>query len=391
MKEPQHPKLNLHIYQTPFKFESRMLKETKSLADAGFFDQIDIAAIWQPGLAEHEAVDEKRKVWRIKVHIPPSDHLLPRALHLLEWQWHIFSAYRHGVSVVNCHSLAVLPLGWLLKKVTGAKLVYDTHELQTETTFMTGLRRPLAKMLERLLIHTCDLVMTVNDSIRDWYRTAYDLHNVYTARNIPYRQDAPKIQSTPNIKNLREVLGLPEDAFLFLHLGYLLPARGIELMLEAFAHADPHRHLLFIGEGELGPLVQSYAQKHANIHVLPLVKPTEVQHYSAQADVGLVLTIPNSLNYYFILPNKLYEYVLTGVPVIASDLPEIRRVVDEGHCGWLVAADCNDMVALINSLTREDIRAKHEGALAYSQKVGWQDEERTMLLGYRECGVVPIT
>ncbi|MEN6383194.1 MAG: glycosyltransferase, partial [Rectinema sp.] len=169
--------VNVHIYPSPFEHESRILKITKSLADAGLFDTIYIFAIWKSGLQEEEPLDEIRKVIRIRVqYFAESDGVLFKVLKIAEWAWRIFKWLRaQKVQCVNCHSLSVLPLCAVLKIRHKAKLVYDTHELETETANSAGFRKLLAKMTERVLVPFIDKVVVVNSDIARWYQNHYRL------------------------------------------------------------------------------------------------------------------------------------------------------------------------------------------------------------------------
>src|SRR5690606_29052144 len=94
----------------------------------------------------------------------------------LEYCWRVFFFYRKkNIKVVNVHSLGLLPLGYVLKKLYKAKLVYDAHELETETNGSKGFRQKLSKWLEKKLIHKADMTLVVSESIADWYANEYNI------------------------------------------------------------------------------------------------------------------------------------------------------------------------------------------------------------------------
>ncbi|MCJ7529985.1 MAG: hypothetical protein MUO64_02990 [Anaerolineales bacterium] len=94
-----------------------MLKETKSMADANLANQIYLVGIWKDGLKEHEQIDIKRQIWRVRPRLGTQESpLIIKALCYLEWQLRIYRRFRAGsVKFVNCHLLDVLPLGMLFK------------------------------------------------------------------------------------------------------------------------------------------------------------------------------------------------------------------------------------------------------------------------------------
>jgi len=160
--------------------------------------------------------------------------------------------------------------------------------------------------------------------------------------------------------------------------------RGIRLLLNAFARLDPDKHVIFMGYGEQVDLVREYAERYPNIHFTPAVPPDRVQAYTAGADVGLSLIEDICLSYHFCLPNKLFEYILCGLPVVVSDLPEMVRIIDEHQCGWKVAATEDNVVELIQKMSPADVWNKAEYARACCHEFGWDKEEKVLLKMYRE-------
>lgn len=382
--EPQSPpaRVNVHVYPAPFQFQSRMLKITKSLADAGVFDKIVIAATTAEGLPPREQIDDRREVWRIDRKLfRNSSSTFAKAVRTIEWSWRVLRSFaREPVACVNCHSLPVLPLCVVLKLLKRSKLIYDTHELETETVASHGLRKRVQKVMERLLIRFVDETIVVNDAIARWYEREYGLRRVWTVRNVPYNRGS-EISRT---RLLREQFSLSEEDTVFLYLGGIFQGRGIPLLLEAFSGVGPGRHVIFIGYGELVPLVKEHAERNAHIHYHDAVPPDMVQAFARGADVGLSLIENVCLSYYLCLPNKLFEYILSGLPVIVSDFPGMGAVIDEHGCGWKAPHDANALRQLIQSIKPREVVEKRERALAARQSFGWHIEEQVLLQIYRQ-------
>jgi glycosyltransferase involved in cell wall biosynthesis len=273
-----------------------------------------------------------------------------------------------------------LPLGVLFKIFFGAVLIYDTHEIETESIGAVGFRKKIFKLVEKILIRFADAVITVNDSIMEWYKNQYEIKNVVVIRNIPYQNKNTEIFQNNILKNK---FGIKDDEILFLYQGSLGHGRGISIILNTFSKFDCNKHVLFMGFGELKELIKNYEKAYSNIHFLDAVRPSEVSRYTCGADVGLCLHENIGLNYYLSLPNKLYEYITNDVPVIVSDFPEMGRVIDESGCGWKVAVDENALYALITSISQCDIDAKRERAKKYRKKIGWEHEEKVLINFYR--------
>jgi glycosyltransferase involved in cell wall biosynthesis len=298
----------------------------------------------------------------------------------VQWQWLVFwHVVRMSPACINCHNVWLLPLCALLKLWCRSVLIYDTHELETETHLSRGLRRVACKAIERMLIHTADLTFVVCESIGDWYRNAYGLQDrVMVVRNFPTRATDIPQKSTV----LRELLEIDRKELIFLYQGVLGRGRGVELLLEAFT-SMPDRHVVFLGFGKLVPLIQQFAALHSNIHYLPAVAPAELSRYTAGADVGLSIIENLSLSYYYCLPNKLFEYLNCGVPVVASDFPEMAAIIRKSKCGWLVPVSVDHLIRTMQSISPESIRLRSCSTEEFRMHHCWEREERVLTHAYR--------
>jgi glycosyltransferase involved in cell wall biosynthesis len=371
--------INLHVYPSTFRFESRLLKETRALDDAGFFERIVIAATWEKGLPLRERLDAGREVMRLPVRGWSRGGTPAKMLRHLLWSTHVFRSFRKAdLAAVNCHSLSVLPVCVLLKMSVGARLVYDTHELETETIGSTGLRRIGARALEAALIRWVDQIIVVSESIAEWYRSAYGIP-VAVIRNLPDIGDGPQM---PRPTALKHTLGLGPREVLFLYQGLLSRGRGIDLLLRVFRRAGPDRHIAFMGYGPLEGVVREAARGCPRIHVLPAVRPDEVVSYAQGADVGVCLIEPLCLSYRYCLPNKLFEYITAGLPVVVSDLPDMARVVDEYECGWKVPLDEDSVLSFVESVKSEDLQVRKSRSLSAAARLRWRDEAQRLVAIY---------
>lgn len=376
--------LNLHLYPAPLTHASRMLKESSAIAAFSTFDSVVLVGTDGPGLPPREVLDPVREIVRVprRVHAGlPAE--AAKGVGLAGWAARVLRRYgRQGVACINCHSLPVLPLAVALKLRTGARLVYDTHELETETHGLGAARRAVSKLVERTLYRHVDETIVVSDSIADWYRDHYRVNRPEVVLNCPpggrpRRGDA-----------LRRALAIHPDATIFLYQGILAPGRGIELLLDAFAGLrDPGKVLVFLGMGSLESLIRAQARLHPNVLFHPAVPPAELARFSASADVGLCLIEGTSLSYRYCMPNKLFEYLAAGVPPIVSDLPEIRRAVELHGAGWVLgewsAAAVRDLVAGIDSVTVARYRA---AALRAAEHYTWERQLPALQRVYGRLG-----
>lgn len=371
----------LHIYPSTFTHESRILKETGSLVDSGLFEQIYIGAVWADGLAEYEQLDSRRSVRRIPLQSIKLSGLLGKLLRFAEWYLRIFYEFRKKrPTFINCHSLSVLPLGILFTWFCGSRLIYDTHELETETSESKGLRRVFARLLERALIGQAEAVIVVCNSIGRWYRDTYNLSEVHVVRNIPHARTSIVRKSGL----LRQAFGIRDVERLFIVQGIMDVGRGIDVILNAFARTEPDRHVVFLGNGPLQSEVIDWSRRYPNIHYHPAVPPQELLGFTSGADVGISLLENTCLNHYYCLPNKIFEYLLCGLPVIISDFPEMASIIDENGCGWKSTVSTESLVELLGSLTPQEIANKTIAAQECASKFGWLNEERILIALYNK-------
>ncbi len=374
---------NLHIFLTNFTHESRALKQSKSLTDSGLFDQVVFAVTWDKNLEEYEEIDDKRKIWRVRLSIP--ERKIVYRFRYFEWLLRIlFSKELDDVSVVQPHSLLSLPVGVLIKFIKGVKLVYDAHELETESNGLKGRRKILYKFIEKIFIRYADAVIVVSQSISEWYLSNYKIQNLYVVKNVPSLQEqkSEASEKDPNI-NLKDFCNLSEDDILFIYVGGLFRGRGIEIILDTFAKLDSKYHIIFMGYGELEDKIKSYQIGFSNIHFHPAVNPNMVIKYTQTADIGIALIENICLSYYFCLPNKVFEYLLSEIPMIVSNFPEMGRLIDNYGFGWKVDVDQSSLFQLVNSINQNTLEQKKKNISTAKDNFGWHIEEETFLDVYK--------
>ena len=371
----------MHIYPSSFRFESRMLKETATAIASGVIDNVVIIARWEDGLVETEALDDRRRVLRLRTRVTqryrgPGSGLVGFA------EWYVRALVvtaRLRPSIINPHSLPVLPLAAAVKLFGRCRLVYDTHELESETVGASRVRQRIGRFVEWLLVPYADAVVVVNRSIGDWYQERHPSSKVLVVRNLPLSRAEPAARTDL----LRKDLGIPNDALVFLYQGVLYRGRGIELLTSIFEGMSADRHLVLLGYGELERPLRAIAEVHANIHVHDAVPPTELAGYTASADVGLCLIENVCKSYYLSLPNKLMEFVHNSVPVVASSFPEMSRFLDETGAGWTTDVDEPSVRKLLESLTPEAIAAKRQRAAEAGMYLSWESESKPLSDLYR--------
>lgn len=373
--------MNLHIYPSVFKNESRILKETKSCIDLGITNTVVVCALHTNGVNENDIIDNNRSVKRLKI---PFGNAIGGKQAMFKLFFFNIYTIKYGLKIkpqlINCHSLTVLVSGVVLKLFTGAKLVYDTHELETEKAGMGNVRRIIAKLWERFLIQFVNGVITVSPSINDWYIKTYKLNNCVCVRNIPYQQiNAPSKNSI-----LRDEFKIESDAIIYIYQGLFSRGRGIELMLSTFEKLPINNHLILMGYGPLEVLIQKYTAQFPNIHFKAAVAPADIIKYTSSCDVGIVLIENISLSYYYSLANKVFEYMLSGLPIITSNFPDMQNLVTTYNCGWSIEPSIEQLKKIILQLTTQEIENKKNNLSTINKNLCWEKEECKLQQFYKQ-------
>jgi glycosyltransferase involved in cell wall biosynthesis len=376
---------NLHISLTEFRNESRVLKETGSLLKHGLFEKVTIVALHAEALAERENLGSNCELVRLRIRsrgLParPSLQLIKFAEFCIRV---IGLALREHPDVVNVHALALLPLGVIVKLFSGARLVYDAHELESEVEGLRGLRQVLSRWVERICLPAVDLTITVGPLIRDWYRDRYRIANVVAVLNCP------PFAIVERRKRLRDELGIAPHQAIYLYQGALCAGRGIELLLESFENSDGGSAVLVcMGYGELAEDIIRASARCPRIFYFPAVPPSRVLEYTVSADVGFVLTgidDPQCLNNQFCLPNKLFEYGMAGVPMICSPMREMTTLMTEYGIGVVIDAATPAAVGRavrgIHGLQRDALRQR---LVEFARRFCWEEQERVMIDAYQQ-------
>lgn len=373
--------VNLHISMTPFTNESRVLKETKSLVESGVADTIYIAALHEGELEQTQPIDNRRQIVRFKLWTRD----LPKNLivQIFKYIEFMFKVSRLAVSseakIINVHNVSLLPLGILLRILVRGRLVYDAHELETEITGLGGVRKFLAKLVERICIRFADLVVVVSPGIEAWYRSRYRLSNIVTVLNTPAHATIEKTDI------LRTALAIPSSKTILLYQGGLSSERGIERLLDAASRMSQRGYaLVFLGYGDLESRIQEVARSVGNVYFHPAVPPDILLHYTASADIGLHPINGGNLNHDLCLPNKLFEYLMAGLPVIVSRLSEMDRFVSENRVGVSIPDwSAESLLAALDSIRCLEESDLSECITRVTRKYCWENQAIKLVESYR--------
>jgi glycosyltransferase involved in cell wall biosynthesis len=190
----------------------------------------------------------------------------------------------------------------------------------------------------------------------------------------------PELAASETVRDLRSLVGggsIPNRGPVVLYLGGLMAGRGLEQLVEAIGLARSSE-LVLLGDGPLASdLLRRAAVSGAadRVHLLGPVPPKDVIGYASSADVGVSPILPASLSYRYSLPNKLFQYMAAGLPVVASDFPQVREVVEGARCGLVVDARRPEAIAAaIQRLADDPDEARamgRRGRAAVEERYNW--------------------
>jgi glycosyltransferase involved in cell wall biosynthesis len=280
---------------------------------------------------------------RLRVHMPMNGTIM-RVLKRIAWRAIVdpetfydrlmhSEAEQHEAAVVVAHDLPMLPLAARLAREKRAKLVLDSHELWPEQEFSVP-ERERWRAIEAKYLSRCDTVMTINPAIaqelerRGAPAPAYVILNAERNTTVPMRT-----------RYFHDHFGLAPDAHVLLYQGGMVAGRNLEMLVAGMRLVvDPRVVLVLLGDGVLaaGLARACHAPELAQrVRLHPAVQQTKLLELTAAADAGVIPYQATCLNNRLCTPNKLFEFVATGVPILASDLPELSRIIGENRIGML--------------------------------------------------------
>jgi glycosyltransferase involved in cell wall biosynthesis len=378
-------------------FDSRAERLAATLAERGH--AVTVLARWAPELARAEvrgrvrivrvpvsAVDEGRRGARLV-------RVIARVRPIRVWletrsQGRAIRQVAPEVDVV--HAMAFLGLAaarWLGVRRPRPRIVFDARDIYAEARNIARLPRParwLFRTIERRWARGAAAIVTTNEAYAEVMRARFG-RPIVAVMNAPRQSDHP----APESRRFHEALGLPTTAQVVLYHGGLDRDRGIEVLLDAVPDLPADAVVVLMGYGPLEPMLRERmtSEKDPRWHLLPAVPPAELLAWVASAAVVAIPIQPTSLNHLLTTPNKLFEALAAGVPVVAADLPGIASIVRETGIGVLcdptspsAVADAVREVLAWDAGTRATIRQRARAAVR--DRYSWEAQVTGLLDAY---------
>jgi glycosyltransferase involved in cell wall biosynthesis len=385
MPEPADRRHVAMLVRNPFTHDTRVEKEARTLAAAGY--RVTVVADAAAGLPDRESRDgiEVRRVARHGPRLPGLRFVihtarLARTLRALR------------ADVYHAHdSNTLIAVAWAAR-ARRVPFVYDAHDLwlgrprRERSRAYFGLSQAFYTLVERWLVPRAAATLTVSGPIARHLERRYGLERVELVPNYPEvagRVARRELRSLPG----GEAIG--DGGPIVLYLGGLMAGRGLEQLVDAIGLV-PTAQLALLGQGPIAADLVYRADRLGagdRVRVLAPVGPDEVVAVAASADIGVSPIVPSCLNYRYSLPNKLFQYMAAGIPVVASDFPQVREVVDGAACGALVdTSRPREIARAIERISADPVEARamgERGRAAVEARYHWEVAATTLLEAYR--------
>ena len=284
------------------------------------------------------------------------------------------------------HDLPALPVAYEVARRHGAKLVYDAHEFFLGQTALRGRRKAFFETLERRLIGEADLMFTVNGDIARLFEKAYGREGIRIVMNAVRRVRIEK-------RDLHGMLGLERGTKIVLYQGGFLEDRNLERLVRASRHFAEGTVLLMLGYSFLEKRLKEIAAANGTlgkkVFFMERVPHRELLHYTAAADLGVIPYPAVDPNTKYCTPNKLFEFVTAGLPVVANrELKTVSDMIGRYGIGETIAFDDPADIArdIGRAVKRVAAAVPGENLKRAAVELGWERQESVLLNAYAALG-----
>lgn len=285
----------------------------------------------------------------------------------------------HRANLLLSNDLDTILPNYFISRLKDCKMLFDSHEYFTETPELVN--RPKVqkvwKSIEGFVVPKLDEMITVCDSIAELFREKYGV-KCHVIRNIPSKKAMPP-------KGDKAALDLPTDKHLLVLQGSGINIqRGAEELVQAIQYLDDSL-LMIIGGGDVLPILKQMVEQlqiTERVRFFPRMPYQQMMAYTQLAELGFCLDKDTNLNYRFSLPNKLFDFIQAGVPIIASHLTEIEKIIRQYDLGLFIEShEPTTIAATIKDALSDAERYgcwKQHLAVA-AQDLCWENEEQKLL------------
>lgn len=295
-----------------------------------------------------------------------------------------------GYDVIHCHDIIAMMAGRMIKKENpNITMVWDAHELYTELSYKTPYMSRFIEDVITQISPYVDKMVTISESFVGFYAEQYPkLPKAEVVMNATRRP----LTSDLNRQLLREAAGVQCAQKILLFQGGTARFRGVEMLLEAAPRLPANWSVVFMGSGPLQDKIDA-AAKHANaarpagapcIASVPPAAQEVLRDWTSGADLGIIPYENTSKNHLYCTPNKLWEYPNARVPILATDLVEMKKIITANGTGSLLPREftSGDIVSAVEAVTDAQLKEWRANCDVFSETENWEKFEPNLLKVY---------
>ncbi len=272
-------------------------------------------------------------------------------------------------TILLANDLDSLLPNYLISKKLNIPLIFDSHEIFTEMPAINGrFTQKIWRFLESSILPKVKWMMTASESYADWFQKRYQIESPIVVQNFPLKTENPQSYESENSPKI------------ILYQGVINPSRGLDKIIPAMKNI-PNAELWIAGDG---PKKIEYLQLTRNLNLGNCVKflgklsPEKLRELTPKADVGLSIEENKGLSYFYSMPNKISDYIQARIPVVVSDFPEMKKVIDLFQAGDKIS-DYSELPEKLNSVLKNGKQFYENSLNKASAELCWEKEEIKLL------------
>ncbi len=285
-----------------------------------------------------------------------------------------FYIFFRKADILLANDLDTLPANFLVSRFKGVPLVYDSHEYFTEVPELVDRKiiKHIWLFIESSIVPKLKYIYTVNQSIAGIYQKKYHV-NIKVVLNVPEcrNEEFTKVE-IPGVLTRKIIL----------YQGTLNMARGIDLAIRAMSYLKD-AVLVIVGDGPERKNLEELSESldlDGKVIFLGRKSPAELAGITAQADLGISFEQKVGLNYYYALPNKIFDYIHAEIPVLVSPFPEMGKLVNDLGVGEVVNSFEPESIAnQINSMIQNQSEFWKDSLKKAAKELCWDKEEKILM------------
>jgi glycosyltransferase involved in cell wall biosynthesis len=310
---------------------------------------------------------------------------------IMAFRWNMYLDYwvqsfniarKERADIYYAHDLVTLPIAWLCSRLYHAKLIYEIHDLWFEfrAERQPWLRDYCVNHIESFLIRRTDANIVAGISAGHWLSNRYSIPEPVVLLNVPLYE----VYRPSNV--FRETFNIPADKIILLYMGSVNPCKGIEQAISSLKYLE-NCCLVIFGAGTdvfKAELKEWAISENVSkiIYFFEAVPFEQVASNAMSADISLILQQNVGLGYYFLSPNKLFESMIAGLPVVASNFPDLKYFIENYRLG--ITCDSTkpeEVAAAVKNLLADTDKLKviRQNALEAGKIFNWENESKKLL------------